>query len=53
MRITGFGIEYTPIEMIKFFTNVFPEFAEDIPKPLSDVTTHGYREHAIKLTKEI
>ena len=53
MRITGFGIEYTPTEMIKFFTNVFPEFAEDIPRPLSDVTTHGYREHVIAMTKEI
>ena len=53
MRITGFGIEYTPTEMIKFFTNVFPEFTDDIPKQLSDVTTHGYREHAIKLIKEI
>ena len=53
MRITGFGIEYTPTEMIKFFTNVFPEFTDDIPKPLSDVTTHGYREHTIAMTKEI
>ena len=53
MRITGFGIEYTPTEMIKFFTNVFPEFVNDLPKPLRDVTTHGYREHVIAMTKEI
>lgn len=53
LKIIGYGIEYTPNEMIGFFTNVFPEFKHAIPKPLGSASTHKHREHRIMLSEKI